>query len=159
MLHMKYNENFDSCQVPEKFKNSWIYDIFLPTTPMENHFTKKHILIHFAVPINIQLQYIYKYNTAYAQLLCLSLCLVPTLYEFSNVRTSIHVPQKYQYQPNSGPVSKDWPPKSRAHLFLPTLIFESKIENHHCAPSRYQDNFIIFISTCNSNNSLTLEQF
>ena len=66
--------------------------------PLGKLFHKRRFLIHFSVPITIQLQYILKY----AQRICMSSCVVPILYGFPSVFKLIIVPQKCQYQKNQG---------------------------------------------------------
>ena len=62
---------------------------------------------------------LFLYDISYAQLLCPSMCVVTILYGITKVRMLIMVPKKCQYQPNSGPVSKDWPPKyGKCHFYL-----------------------------------------
>ena len=64
-------------------KNTWKYELLKHINRLENYFTKTPIFMHFAIPINIQLEYIFKFNLAYVQCIFLSWCMVPILYGFS----------------------------------------------------------------------------
>ena len=102
---MKYNGKIYSCQVPEKLKTHE-YMRFSYIYPLENYFTKT-LFCEFCGTNNYSNINFLKYITAYEQIICQILCVVPILYKFSKVLTSIHILKKCQYQPNLGPVYKD----------------------------------------------------
>ena len=96
----------------------------LKTNEYKIYFTYKHLgKLFYNPPLfyavcgtnNYSTIVFYYYIIACIHLLWLSLCVVPILYGFSKLCTSILVPQKFQHQPNLGPVSKYWPPKSGTH--------------------------------------------
>ena len=58
----------------------------------------------------------FKYNQVYTHFILMSWFMVPILYGFPSVLTSIMVPQKCQYKEKTRPSSKYWPPKSGTRL-------------------------------------------
>ena len=81
--------------------------------------------MHFAVHICYYI-YIYRIkNKGLSTASMYELVRDTQLYGFSNVHTSIHVPQKRQYQTNSGLVSKNQHPKPGTSL-LPICVYDHR---------------------------------